>query len=345
MKLLKMFPSQIKDFGNHMFIMGIYFIGIAICVHYRTLFQQIMWKEYTWYSALLYEGYLLLFYFFLAFAAIEWKSKNLLWMALFGIAPAMCIQTVRGLVAGDQYAKYILTLWVLYGIFIISEIINCGLIKKKVLPFIRKGLRKVIGSFCICVLISGITSMHYKGTTRSVHSYISTQKTFSREFLWRRESKILYNWKEEVYDGLTDPEKEELYQKTVDLECEYWGINPVSVCVEKLSEGTLGQYEHVSRTATVSEVVLDLTREEALGVLLHETQHSYAHDVADSVDWGKANSNLLLYREALLLKSGFDSYTAAEDGFFDYHSNPVEVSARNYAELWTERFLAVADSL
>ena len=68
---------------------------------------------------------------------------------------------------------------------------------------------------------------------------------------WNLNKDTLKLWKENIYTKLSDEEKKRLFQDTVDLECLYWGIDPVKLEVETYNSETIMGY-YVDRYYVIS---------------------------------------------------------------------------------------------
>ena len=145
-------------------------------------------------------------------------------------------------------------------------------------------------------------------------------------------------------------EKKNLFQQLIDLECTYWGIEPVGLVVEEYeSETLMGYYVDEGYTISIREEMFDLPREEVINTLLHETHHAYVHELVESVDWGdknvEKNKNLRIYKELYKYKEGIENYISAETDYDSYYNNPIEVAAREYADEWTGNYLNYIDRI
>lgn len=125
----------------------------------------------------------------------------------------------------------------------------------------------------------------------------------------------------------------------VALECAVHGIHcDATVSVRKTEQGTLGYYDHQKREICISaSLIHDADPERILTVVLHEYYHLYQHSICDLIrEFGGWDSRLAaarIFDEARVWQANFDLYLRSENvGFEAYELQPVEISARAYAQ-------------
>ena len=95
---------------------------------------------------------------------------------------------------------------------------------------------------------------------------------------WDENREMLRQWKEDVYEELPDRDRQELFQALINLECGYWGIEPIPLEIETYESDTLmGYYVDEYYVISIRKEMFDMPREEVMDTLLHEVHHAYVH--------------------------------------------------------------------
>lgn len=143
-------------------------------------------------------------------------------------------------------------------------------------------------------------------------------------------------WKN--HDELSDVQRKEIYQKLVDSECRYLGIEPVQVQIIDGTGCLLGNYSDATRTISITESGMGYGVEEAVNTLCHEVYHAYSMDLVRAFrEIDSEEEELLAFRQAERLEFGFDHYNST--GLREeYLYNSTEVYARSYAENRAEEY-------
>ena len=271
-------------------------------------------------------------------------------MILAGIAPLAAVMSLRWFFLGFAAAKILMGIVAVYILFMLLQTARI-FAKKKRARIIGAGLNNILAALTAASMIGMagycVTGMDLADAPlRAADSDAGYDDGRS----WDANKDTLKLWKENIYTGLSDEEKKELFQDTVNLECLYWGIDPINLEVEKYtSETVLGYYVDEYYVISIRKEMFDMPREEVLNTLLHETHHAYIHKAVRSVDWDdgemEKNKELRVYKELLMYKQGIENYVLPDVDPEGYYNNPIEVAAREYAEEWTWKYILYIDSI
>lgn len=160
--------------------------------------------------------------------------------------------------------------------------------------------------------------------------------------IYEKNIEILLCFREELWRGYSIQEKTTFMQALADMEAEILGIPSVPLMTEKLEAFTLGSY--LSKT---NEIRIDIehlaksSAEECIDTICHEISHSWQHFLVDNIDWESDISKNPYFNQVRAWKENQDHYIQPAGTAFDsYESQPVEISARAYAEEETTRILS-----
>ena len=279
----------------------------------------------------------------------DWcKNRSIIRMAVAGVTPLAAVLTLRWLFSGFITPRLLIAIVITYCIFIVFQTIRI-IAKKKKLRVIGRGLNNILTVLSVISII-GMSGYCLTGMDRVDEPAASSITVAGDGELWDSNQDMLKLWKEDTYAELSDEEKKNLFQQLIDLECTYWGIEPVGLVVEEYdSETLMGYYVDEGYTISIREEMFNLPREEVINTLLHETHHAYVHELVESVDWGdnnvEKNKNLRIYKELYKYKEGIENYISAETDYDSYYNNPIEVAAREYADEWTGNYLNYIDRI
>lgn len=349
MKKMKAFILKENEFSSAGFWYGAAVIMIALNI----LMNKILFGHFFWQDEI-HNGIMFRYIYLVVGALAIWfvpdwcRNRSFLRMLIVGITPATVVMSLRWFFSGYVIAGVLLAFMVVYSACIIYQIIR-SLMQKKKIEIIGKGFSKLLEVLGV-VSIIGMTGYCLTGMNmvdaNTVGAIVSADD--GHLGLWGSNRNTLKLWKEDIYCGLSDKEKEKLFQDTVTLECQYFGIDPVKVEVEELEpETVMGYYSDDFYTITIRKEMFDMTREEVLDTLLHESHHAYVHQAVESVDWKaiEENKELRLYKDILNWKQGIENYISADVDQESYQNNPIEVAAREYSGEWVPDLLEFADSL
>lgn len=341
-----------NEFSSTVFFAGM--IGTEIILWF--LMKKFILGYYFWQDKI-HDGRLLN-YIYIAVGVLNiWfvsgrcRKRSMFRMITAGVTPLATVMSLRWFFLGFITAKILLIIMAAYILFMLFRMIKVVLKKKKI-RIIGAGMNNI---FTVLTVVSMIGMMGYCLTgmdltaaplTGSVTSTVASDDGRS----WNLNKDTLKLWKENIYTKLSDEEKKRLFQDTVDLECLYWGIDPVKLEVETYnSETIMGYYADKYYVISIRKEMFDKPRDEVMNTLLHETHHAYVHKAVRSVDWDdreiEKNKELRVYKELQLYKQGIENYVSPDEDTDLYYNNPIEVAAREYAEEWTWKYMEYIDSI
>ena len=344
-------------FKENEFSSKIFFAGMAVImvVSWFLLKKFILgyyfWQEKIHDGGLLHYIYIAVSVLNLWFVSERCRNKSLFRMITAGLTPVAAVMSLRWFFLGFAAAKILLTIMAAYTLFIVFQMIR-GVRKKKKARIIGAGLNNILSVLTLVSMVGMagycLTGMDLADAplTGSVNSDIVSDDGRS----WNLNKEPLKLWKENIYTELSDEEKKSLFQDTVNLECRYWGIDPVKLEVETYdSEALMGYYVDEYYVISIRKEMFDMPRDEVMNTLLHETHHAYVHKAVQSVDWDdkeiEKNKELRVYKDLQLYKQGIENYVSADEDPDLYYNNPIEVAAREYAEEWTWKYMEYIDSI
>ena len=279
----------------------------------------------------------------------DWcKNRSIIRMVTAGVTPLGTVLTLRWLFSGFITPKLRIAVMITYSVFIAFQTIRI-IMKKKKLRVIGRALNNILAALSVISII-GMWGYCLTGMDTADKPAASSIKMAEDGELWDSNQDMLRLWKEDTYTELSDEEKKNLFQQLIDLECAYWGIEPVELVVEEYeSETLMGYYVDENHIISIREEMFGLPREEVINTLLHETHHAYVHKLMESEDLRdkniEKNKNLRIYKELYKYKEGIENYISAETDYDSYYNNPIEVAAREYAEEWTVNYLNYIDRI
>lgn len=279
----------------------------------------------------------------------DWcKNRSIIRMVTAGVTPLGTVLTLRWLFSGFITSKLLIAVMITYSVFIAFQTIRI-IMKKKKLRVIGRALNNILAALSVISII-GMWGYCLTGMDTADEPAASSIKMAEDGELWDSNQDMLRLWKEDTYTELSDEEKKNLFQQLIDLECAYWGIEPIKLVVEEYeSETLMGYYVDEDHIISIREEMFGLPREAVINTLLHETHHAYVHKLMESVDLRdkniEKNKNLRIYKELYKYKEGIENYTSAETDYDSYYNNPIEVVAREYAEEWTVNYLNYIDRI
>lgn len=347
---------KIRDvlFEENVFSSAVFLSGmLAIMVIFWLTMKRFIFGYFIWMDEV-YSGTVLNYVYIAVGISIVWviddwcSNKSIIRMVTAGMTPIATVLALRWVFAGYITAKLLLAVMIIYSVFMAAQTIRV-IVRKKRIRAAGKGLNNILTVLSAVSLIGMagycLTGM---GLVNAPEDNVIAEAEDGQ--LWDSNQDILRPWKEETYAGLSDDEKRELFQQLVELECTYWGIEPVKLTVEEYdSESLMGYYVDEAYIISIREEMFDMPREEVMETLLHETHHAYVHKAVESVDWDdediEKNKDLRIYKELRRYKEGIENYVQADTDYNSYYNNPIEVAAREYSEEWTTRYLDYIDRI
>lgn len=179
---------------------------------------------------------------------------------------------------------------------------------------------------CICINTVWGISLVAPSHTAETEEY----STLSMELLTR--------FKDDKWYFSTSSDCMETLQNLADWEREYYGIPyPLTVQICTLDDDTLGAYENRTHIVKVNVSMIDpLTREtgeEVMKTVLHECAHAYTQACIEAMDaCSEPYKRLRMFNTLNVMKYEFENYSDADDSFFEYYYQTVEIYARQQSE-------------
>lgn len=343
------------DWPKEFFETAVILLWCAPIILWRSLFEHIVLFDKILYQAVMTLIYVYMMFGMKMFMEQYWSQKNLFWMAVLGMTPAAVLQSLRWLSEGSVVVVLAMAAALFYAVVMFGQMVSGGGKKDRRARRWKLGMMRIFGCACLMAvlgggvggIVSGIASkIVAQGTESLVPDVVETEGDSAD--LWRANVNYLRMWQKERYENLNERGKMELYQKLLDMECQYLGIEPVTVEKVSYSSATQrGSYVEYGRVISISDELLSADREEVLEALLHECHHAYAHDLVTYVETDeKAQaSKLRMYQDVKQLKEGFETYADAAEDYAAYYMNPVEVAARKYSLERTGEYLEVIDAI
>lgn len=181
-----------------------------------------------------------------------------------------------------------------------------------------------------------ITEISGEGLLEEIEAVNDKQRIYSKHSGLYQD---LTNW-----NDLDTETRTHALAEVVEMECAIHGIRPdVTVKISETEQGTLGYFNHEDRTIVISASLMhDATPDRALNTTLHEFYHFFQRSVCElvekSVGWDSPLAAIEILDEARQWKANFDLYLNLDNaGFEAYEAQPVEVSARAFAEQEQEK--------
>ncbi|OUQ46912.1 hypothetical protein B5E64_02515 [Drancourtella sp. An12] len=317
------------------------------------VFSEELFTYFVYHEKVVKGTYLFLAYTVLTgcmmFCVVCSKNKTLLRITLSGMTPACTLLTFRWWAEGVWEAKLLVAVFALYILWLLIQAVIRKYHGRKTRHLWTKIIYK---SFSVLIGLSFLGTLGYS-MNRITPVEMKVQRTSSEVYGdrgWDENRRMLSMWQEDVYIALDNREKKELWQALIDLESQYWGIEPPTVEVEQYEAESErdGYYSKEDQMISVTSKAWYYSRERMLEILLHEVNHAYTQAVADSVKWEdqyEDNHKLRMYADAYIFKNASEHYTAPEEDKEEYYNNALEVAAQEYTEEWVGKYIEYVDEI
>ena len=253
---------------------------------------------------------------------------------LAGAGPIGLLIFISRLACGG---RKIFTVFFLFSVYIVfwSGQAVCLLISGKLRKKHLSVLLRRLETGAIIFLITGMLCGREYGE-RNIYEVSVGQQGYGKISEEYTDEQNLRTW--EKHDELSDAQRKEIYQKLIDSECRYLGIEPVRVQIIDGTGRLLGNYVDETRTISITESGMECGVREVINTLCHEVYHAYSVDlvrVFREIEYEE--EELLAFRQIERLELGFDHYNSI--GLWEeYLYNSIEVYARSYAENRAEEY-------
>ncbi len=143
-----------------------------------------------------------------------------------------------------------------------------------------------------------------------------------------------------IWTSFSPDKKITVLQLLADYESIRLGMPAVPISSKRIDMFTLGEYSPTYNTICIDlEHLEDSPPEDTIRSLLHEVFHAYQHYVITNIDWESDFSNSAFFEEARNWKNNNENYINGITNYEDYASQPLEASAREFAEIEGTRLL------
>ena len=150
----------------------------------------------------------------------------------------------------------------------------------------------------------------------------------------------------ETWDRWSVEEKMAILQTLTDYETETLGIPAVAISAGMIGEDTLGAYNYQTNEMWINtEHLVTDSAEECIDTVCHEAFHACQHYIVASLDWDNpALQTTSYFSELRAWLINEDNYMSAEEYGYDiYADQPIEASARAYADKETARIMKLVE--
>ncbi len=256
-------------------------------------------------------------------------EKNILEIVMVMLGPGMFLIIISRLACGGWMIFTVFCLFALYLLFWSGQAVwlfFAGKLRKRMLRILLRRLEIGTIVFLTVGFLCGLESR-----ARNVYEVsvgLQAYEEISPDYI---DEQNLLAW--ERHDELSAGQRREIYQILIDSECEYLGIEPVTVQLsEEYGWKMNGYYNEEVRTITMTEYGVERSAPEVIRTLCHEVYHAYTRDLVDAFSHiSHEEESLLIFRQVRELERGYENYK--DDGNYEeYYNNPVEMYARSYAE-------------
>lgn len=147
-------------------------------------------------------------------------------------------------------------------------------------------------------------------------------------------AKLWRCFKEESWQGWSVAEKITIMQRLVNFETDKLGIPTVPVTADMIGAYTLGAYSDETNEIWINtEHLVRSSAAECIQTICHEVYHSYQYYLINTLDWDNPALSTAYFDDLRSwVENGQEYKSAGVYGFDAYETQPLEVTAREYAE-------------
>lgn len=149
-------------------------------------------------------------------------------------------------------------------------------------------------------------------------------------------------FEEDKWSNYSIDEKVTVMQDLADFETEQLGIPTLPIIAVKLDSYTLGAYSPTKRDIHIDVEHLSTDgAEKCVQTLCHEVFHSAQYYITENVDWEDEIFKASYFSEIRSWKANTENYqNVTIDDYDSYRDQPLEYSAREYAEQETKKIFS-----
>ena len=200
---------------------------------------------------------------------------------------------------------------------------------------------------CPSLFMHGLTSPTYQAQ-QEIWRYIFSEDTESEDTIesvadaYTEYQELWRCLEESTWKHYSVPEKMTVMQRLTDFETQTLGISSVPVTADLIGSYTLGMYNEETNELFINTKYLDTSPvEECIDTICHEVRHALQFQVVNAIDWDNPVFQTAYFDELRSwLHNQEDYQNAWLGGFEEYHNQPLEVDARDYAATETERIMS-----
>lgn len=322
------------------------YLTLFVATAIGMVFSEELFTYFLYHEKVVKGSYLFLAYTILTGCMMSYmdhsKKKSLFRIILAGMTPAWILLTFRW-----WESKLLAAVFMLYILVLLIQVAIRKYHGRKIRHLWTKIIYK---SFSLLIGLSFLGTLGYS-ISRPTSAETKVQEVSTEIYgdrRWDENRRMLCMWQEDVYITLDNQERKELWQDLINLESQYWGIEPPTVEVEQYEAESErdGYYSKEDQMISVTNKSWYYSRERMLEILLHEVNHAYTQAVADSVKWEdqyEDDHKLRMYVDAYIFKNASEHYTTPQEDEEKYYNNALEVAAREYSEEWVWKYLEYVD--
>lgn len=167
--------------------------------------------------------------------------------------------------------------------------------------------------------------------TSSTSDIVTTELTYEQS-LYNLQNKLT----EDNWNSLTYDEKIELLQEVVECESLYLGIKDYPLVYTKslTNLSKLAFYSNSKNEICINDYIIDIsTLSSSLNIILHETYHTYQHELCDAyAQLDDESKKLYIFNDIEQYIYEFTNYIDCENDYDGYYDQLCELYAREHAE-------------
>lgn len=136
-------------------------------------------------------------------------------------------------------------------------------------------------------------------------------------------------------------EKITIAQRLVDFESDILGIPSIPIKADMIGDYTLGAFNNEQNEMWINtEHLANSSAEDCIRTICHESYHSLQYYLVNSLDWNNKALQTPYFSELQAWQQNQRDYKDAwVYGFDEYENQPLEIAARQYAEIETQRIM------
>lgn len=200
------------------------------------------------------------------------------------------------------------------------------------------------GPSAYCITTGKLKNQEYEGTeyVSSDATIIEIESRGSKEFYIDNAS-VFSPFFEEQWSTMSYEKKMDHIQRFVYFESVNLGITSPSVKATVMNRNTLGEYSLSEHEITINLSALCSKTEgkDVIQHLLHEIWHAYQNEIVKMTEWDNPITKTQFYYEVSTWKYNQEHYISPSMDYELYYEQPLEASAREFAENEIERILGV----